>query len=181
MIPVALAARFLPYKWIALAALLAIMAAWGGLGWYGKSAAQKELADYQRDAARALAVQLAENQRLSEQQARDSAATSAAYQKGKRDVAQAFQPALADLQMLRSLYAGGATAGLRRPSTDPDAVPGPADPAGGPDATACTDRPAEIIAAAHRVAEDLESCAGYLTQLTSLQQWVRDVANRSAP
>lgn len=177
MIPL-FAAKFLPYKWIAIAVLLAITAAWGGIGWYGKATAERALAAERLGQARAVAGQLAENLRLREAQDRAAAEITAAYLKGKTDVAKAFQPALADLQLLRTLFAGGATAGVRQPAQDgAGAVPGPADPAGRTDAIACTDRPGELIAAAHRVAEDLESCAGDLARLTALQQWVREVGS----
>lgn len=185
MIPAVWAAKFLPYKWIAIAVVLAITAAWGGIGWYGKATAERTLAAERLEQARVVADQLAANQHFSEAQARRAADISEAYQKGKRDVATAFQPAMADLQMLRTLFAGGAgrvePGGLREPGPDGSGpVPGPADPTGGTHATACTDRPGDLIAAAHRVAQDLESCAVVVAQLTSLQRWVLEVGQAKA-
>lgn len=180
MIPAIWAAKFLPYKWLAIGLLLAAVAAWGGLGWYGKATAQRALATYQLAASRVLAEKLAENQRLADAQARKANEIAEAYQKGKADVAKAFQPALADLQILRQLYAGGARPvdadRLRQhPEADPGAVPGPADPPGRTHAVACTDRPGAIIESAHRLSQDLEACALDLERLRGLQQWVRDV------
>lgn len=162
------------------AVLLAAVAAWGGLGWYGKRAAQLELAEYQLAAVRVIEQRLTENQALADAQARKANEIAEAYLKGKADVQKAFQPALADLEILRQLYAGGARPAepdrLRQhPEADPGAVPGPADSSGGTHATACTDRPAALVAAAHRVAQDLEACALDLARLKGLQQWVRDV------
>lgn len=164
------------------AVLLAAVAAWGGLGWYGKRAAQLELAEYQLAASRVITERLVENQALAAAQARKADEIATAYQKGKTDVQKAFQPALADLEILRQLYAGGARPAaadpgrvLDGPEAHPGAVPGPADPAGGTHAVACTDRPAALIDAAHRIAQDLEACALDLARLRGLQQWVRDV------
>lgn len=177
---IALAARFLPYKWLAIGLLLAAVAAWGGLGWYGKRAAQLDLAEYQLAASRVITQRLTENQALAAAQARKADEIATAYQKGKTDVAKSFQPAMADLQFLRQLYAAGGAAAdpdrlRQRPAADPGAVPGPADPAGGTHAVACTDRPGAIIESAHRIAQDLEACALDLARLRGLQQWVREV------
>ena len=164
-----------PWLWIAAAALLASLVAWGGLGWYGKATAERELADYQLAAARVITARLEENQRLSDAQAKRSAEISDAYQKGKHDTAKAFQPALAALQALRARL-GATDPGLRNPAPpDPGAVPLPADPALRPDATACTDQPGRIIAATDRVVADLAACANEKRQLISLQSWVTDV------
>lgn len=178
MIPL-IAARILPYKWLAIGIALLAVAAWGGIGWYGKRAVELEYSDYRLAQARAVTVQLAENQRLRDVQDRRSAEIAAAYRKGKVDVAKSFQPALADLQMLRALFDGGASGRVPdRPLDDDRPVPGPADPPDGAHAVACTDRPAEIVGAAHRVAQDLEACAGYLAQLTALQRWIREIQAR---
>lgn len=173
MIPAPAAAKLLPWRWIALGTALLALLAWGGIGWYGKSQAEFALEQERRMAAEVVSARLVENAAIDLQRQQDAARISDAYQKGKQDVAKAFRPALDDLSVLRSLYCPG---GVCRPAThDPGAVPGPADPAGGPHAAACTDRPGDLIAAAHRVAEDLEACAGYLAQLTALQRWVREV------
>jgi hypothetical protein len=162
------------YKWLALAFALLALLAWGGLGWYGKRAVELEFAGYKLAQARVVADQLAENQRLSDAQAKAGAAISDAYQKGKADVAKAYQPVLADLQFLRLRLA--AAGGLREhPATDPGPVPGPPDPAGGPDATACTGDPGRILDAADRVVADLAACEDTRRQLISLQAWVREV------
>ena len=173
MIPAVWLARFLPYKWIAVAVLLAITAAWGGIGWHGKATAERLIERERLAAARAAADQLAANQRLSEAQARKSAEISAAYLKGKTDVAKSFQPALADLQMLRTWWDAHAGRLRVEPADDSRPVPGPAGPPGGADAIACTDRPGDIVESAHRVAQDLEACAIDLARLKALQEWVR--------
>jgi hypothetical protein len=182
MIPAIWAAKLMPYKWLAIGLLLAAVTAWGGLGWYGKASAQRELAAYQLAASNVIVARLVENQRLADAQARKANEIAAAYLKGKQDVQKAFQPALADLEILRQLYAGGARPVaanpgrvLDGPEADPGAVPGPADPAGRTHAVACTDRPATLIESTHRVAQDLEACALDLARLKGLQQWVREV------
>lgn len=176
MIPALWAARFVPYKWLAVGLVMLAITAWGGIGWYGKRSAELALERERLAAARAVADQLAANQRLSEAQARRSAEIAAAYLKGKTDVTHAFQPALADLQLLRGLFAGGAGRVPVEPAPDGGgAMPGPADPAGGTHAVACTDRPGDLVAAAHRVAQDLAACAADLERLRGLQDWVREV------
>ncbi len=176
MIPALWAARFLPYKWIVVGLVMLAITAWGGIGWYGKRMAELDLERERLAVARAVADQLAANQRLSDAQAAKAAEIARAYHKGKTDVANAFQPALADLQLLRGLFAGGARRVPVEPAPDGGStVPGPADPAGRTHAVACTDRPGDLIAAAHRVAEDLATCAGDLARLTALQQWQREV------
>lgn len=163
-----------PVFFYALAGVLVAMAAWGGLGWYGKAAAERHLAEYQLAAARVLSDQLAENQRLSDQRALRGAEVSAAYQKGKTDVVAAFQPALADLQRLRALYPD-ADRLLEPAAPGSGPVPAAAGPAGRPDAAACTGQPGRIIDAADRVVEDLAACGQTQRQLTGLQRWVAEV------
>lgn len=163
-----------PWLWVAIAAVLAGMAAWGGIGWYGKASAERAFADYQLAAARVITARLEENQRLSDQQARRSAEISDAFQKGKRDAQTQFKPIQEELARLRSQFP--AAGGVRDPAApDPSPVPGPAGATGGPDATACTDQPGTIVAAADRVVEDLAACDAERRQLISLQAWVREV------
>ncbi len=159
----------------ALAALLASLIAWGGIGWYGKALAERDLAVYQLAAARVITDRLVENQRLSDAAARRGAGISDAYQKGKADAAKAHQNAQGQLARLRATLDAPAL-GLRHSAEpDPRPVPPGADPTRRPDATACTDHPRAILDAAHRVAQDLETCDTEKRQLASLQQWVRDV------
>jgi len=175
MIPIPI--PILAYKWIAIALAMLAIIAWGGVGWSGKRAAQLEFADYKLAQARVVADQLAENQRLSDAQSRRGAEISEAYQKGKIDVAKAFQPARAELRLLRARYSGGAAGGMQQPADDgAGAMPSPTDPARRPHAVACTDRPGDLIDAARGVAAEIEGCAGKIRQLAALQAWVRGLA-----
>lgn len=164
--------------WYVLA--IAAIAAWGGIGWYGKQTAENDLLAQQLAAARVISAQLEENQRLSDQRNKRGAEISDAFQKGRRDAEEDFKPVKAEVAQLHDLFPAP---GLVRPAAQPDGstVPGTAYRAGGPDATACTDQPGRIVDAADRVVEDLAVCADTARQLTSLQTWVRDVCQAKPP
>lgn len=159
------------YWW---AFVLAAAIAWGGLGWYGKAAAERDLSAYQASQAKLINDQL--RQILDLQKIRDQAAATAVgyYLEGKKNAETAFQPLRTELANLRSRFPAVDPHRLpERPGDDSNALPATPEPAGGTDATACTGEPGRIVAATDRVAADLAACAQTQSQLIALQAWVK--------
>lgn len=157
-------------------AAIAAAVAWGGIGWYGKAASERSFAEYQRAAAETISTELLRHQATQQKQAAIAGEASRQYQKGATHVRTTLQPELDELATLRTLWAAR-THSLRQPTeTDSSPLPATPDPTGGPDATACTDRPGDIAAAAAAVARDLASCAGELEKLKGLQQWAEGIS-----
>lgn len=152
---------------------LAGAAAWGGLGWYGKAGAERDLADYRASQTQLVTGQL--QQILALQKIRDQAAATAVnyYLEGKKHADAAFTPLRTELANLRSRFPAVDPRRVpERPGDDPGPLRAAPDAAGGTDATACTGESGRIVEATDRVVADLAACAQTESQLIALQRWV---------
>lgn len=146
------------------AVLLALVTAWGGLGWYGKAVAEREYAEYQLSAAQVITERLVENTEIEAAARALSAEADAKYLKGKLDADREFQPIRDDLAFLRHAW------GMRN-QNDNDPVPSESNPSLVNTPRACTDEPRRIIEAATRVLEDLKTCRDVANQLEACRAY----------
>ncbi len=157
---------------IAAAVVLALVSVWGGLGWWGKAAAERDFADYQRAAAETISRELLRHQATQQRQAELAIDASRQFQKGAADVRNKLQPQLDELATLRTLWASRTTDRLRQPAeAGSGALPTTPEPPGGFDGAACTDRPRALVEAAAGIAQDLATCAAEVEKLKGLQRW----------
>lgn len=160
---------------LAGAVLLALVSAWGGLGWYGKARVERAFSDY-----RFLQAKLVIHQQetiIAEQARADEVARAASnlYAAGQKITEEKYAPEIATLESLARAYRER----LRhRAGPDSSAVPATGPPAGGPAAAACEVRLLGITEAAQAVARDLESAEREVRKLEALQAWARDIASK---
>lgn len=155
---------FLPYKWLAIGLLLALVTAWGGLGWYGKAKSEREFAEYQLAASNVIAERLVANSKLEAHARTLSQEADAKYLKGKLDADREFQPIRDDLAFLRHAW------GMRN-KNDNESVPSESNSSLVNTPRACTDEPRRIIEAASRVVKDLETCRDVANQLEACRAY----------
>lgn len=174
------------WSWIGGALLLAAVAAWGGLGWYGKAGAERELAEYQLGAAKVITEQLQNNARLEDQGRQIQEDARHEYEGKLQSIEGSWAKDRASLAALRR----APSERLREPAAgnDGSAVPQADATAAGADATTCErrlqeagDRFDRVVEAAQGVADALQAAERQQAQLSALQKFEGRRAQSGAP
>lgn len=158
MIPLALPVLLKSKGLMITAILLGLIAAWGGLGWYGKARVERAFAEHRLEQARLVARQLENN--LAEQQARQAAerVASAQFARGKKQTETEYAPIKTDLDFITAAYRRMLDAAESNSGT----VPAGTDLATGPGGTACEEQLQEVRRRAARVTEAASGVVGDL-------------------